>query len=216
MSEFAYNLFGGHAFIRFVKSRGRIVSAFFPSLFMFSFYGMATPLLPYGKAEFANEMDTARFAQALSLDEIFRAKDAKSLRASIKKQERKAYLGLVCKKQKEGQLPPFACYELSLPADPWCLDLKIKQLNLEILKEALSSKALSALCRKHLEKKQKILLYRQKDSLLPELKNKGVRKKLENSNRGGIKFKDKLFFYKQTAFFSENLFKKTAVKGLPL
>ena len=136
-----------------------------PSCLSFSLFS------PFENFEFLNTTGIARFAQALPLNDILRAKDTKSLEAIVKKQERKAYLELVCKKQKEGKNPPSACYELSLPADPWCLDLKIDQLNLEILKEALSSKALSAPCRKHLEKKQKILLYRQKDSLLPELKN---------------------------------------------
>lgn len=109
--------------------------------------------------------------RALSLDKIFRLNDAKSLRAYVKKQNHQTFLNFLCKKQKENKKPPLACYELSLTEDSSCLNLKLKNLNLEILNKSLKSKFLTPSCRKHLRKKKKILIYRKKDFLLPELKN---------------------------------------------
>ena len=109
--------------------------------------------------------------QALSLDQILRANDAKSLRSYVKKWERENFLRILCQKQKENKKPPVACYELGLNVDTWCLSLTWENLNLTILTQALRSKFLSSSCRKYLKKKQRILLYRKKDLLLPELKN---------------------------------------------
>ncbi len=109
--------------------------------------------------------------EALVLDKIFQFNDATSLKSYVKNQERHSFLKILCKKQKENKIPPIACYKLSLPADLWCLSLKLKNLSLEIINLALKSKVLSSPCRNHLMNQRKILLYRQKDFLLPELKN---------------------------------------------
>ncbi len=109
--------------------------------------------------------------EALPLDRILKANDAKSLRRYVKERDRQAFLKILCKQQKSRRKPPTACYELPLPADPYCLNLKAKDLSLEILGQALQSSFLSPLCRERLKDKQKLLLYRRKDFLLPELKN---------------------------------------------
>jgi len=111
------------------------------------------------------------FSGAVSLDYILKFDDAVSLNQYIKQQSHYIFLKILCERQKENKKPPTACYELSLPADSWCLSLKIRDLNLEILNQALQSSFLTSVCREHLKEKQKILLYRKKDFLLPELKN---------------------------------------------
>lgn len=108
---------------------------------------------------------------AVSLDSVFKFNDATSLNRYIKRQNHRAFLEILCKKQKENKKPPTACYELSQPADSWCLSLKTGDLSLEILSQALQSSFLSSVCREYLRGKQKLLLYRDKDFLLPELKN---------------------------------------------
>lgn len=108
---------------------------------------------------------------SLSLDQIFQFNDAVSLKYYIKQHKHQTFLKTLCKKQTEYKKAPVACYELSLPVDSLCLGLKLKNLNLESLNQVLQSKFLSSSCQKHLKKKQKILLYRKKDFLLPELKN---------------------------------------------
>ena len=109
--------------------------------------------------------------KALPLEKILKANDAASLRSSVKEHNHKDFLKILCEKQKENKKPPTACYELFLSSDPWCFRLKVKELSLENLKKALQSSFLSSSCREYLKKKQKILFYRQKDFLLPELKN---------------------------------------------
>ena len=109
--------------------------------------------------------------KALSLDKIFQANDAASLKSYVKQYEYQTFLKTLCKKQKEHNKPPVACYELSLPVDSSCFSLKLKDLNLKNLNQTLQSNFLSPPCQKHLKQKQKILLYRKKDFLLPELKN---------------------------------------------
>ena len=107
--------------------------------------------------------------KALSLDKIFRFDDAKSLRSYLKRQNYQTFLKILCKKQKEKK-PPLACYEFFLAEDSLCLDLKLKNLNLEILNESLKSKFLTPPCRKHLKKKKKILIYRKKRFFSPRIK----------------------------------------------
>ena len=109
--------------------------------------------------------------KALPLDRIFKANDAESLRSYIKQRDHQIFLKILCEKQKENRKPPTACYELALPADSWCLSLKVGNLNLKLLDEVLQSSLLSSICREHLKEKQKILLYRKQDFFLPELKN---------------------------------------------
>ena len=109
-------------------------------------------------------------SKALSLEMILKANDAVSLKSLVKKDSQKAFLTSLCEKQKQNNKIPLACFELSLKADPFCLSLRIKHLDLEGLNKALQSDFLSLPCRQYLKKKQKILIYRQKDFLLPELK----------------------------------------------
>ena len=116
--------------------------------------------------------------KALPLDRIFKANDAESLKLYIKQNDHQIFLKILCEKQKENKKPPTACYEMSLPADSWCLSLTVGNLNLELLDEALQSSLLSSACREHLKEKQKTLLYRKKDFLLPELKNYWTAQKL--------------------------------------
>lgn len=108
---------------------------------------------------------------ALSLDKIFRFNDTASLKSYIQKQNKQNFLKILCEKQKSMRKIPTACYELSLPADFWCLNLKIKELDMAGLNKALKNSFLSSICREYLQKKQQILVYRKKDFLLPELKN---------------------------------------------
>ena len=109
---------------------------------------------------------------ALSLESILQADNATSLKLLIIKQNQKDFLKKLCKKQKETKKIPTACYQLSLNADFWCLNSKLEDLRLlKSLEKALKSKFLSKKCKKHLKQQKKILMYRQKDFLQPELKN---------------------------------------------
>lgn len=111
------------------------------------------------------------FAKALSLNKIFKFDDAPSLKLYVREQNHQQLLKALCDKQKENRKPPTACYELALPVDSWCLRLNIHNLSVKTLNEAIKSSFLSSLCSEHLKEKHKILIYRQKDFLLPELKN---------------------------------------------
>ena len=110
-------------------------------------------------------------SKALPLDFILKADDAMSLKARAQSARERDFLESLCARQKSYKTPPSACYKLALPADSWCLALKIEDLKLETLEEALKSPFLSLNCRLWLEEKRKILFYRKKDFLLPELKN---------------------------------------------
>ena len=110
--------------------------------------------------------------QALPLDSILKANDATSLKPLIQQHNQKLFLKKLCEKQKETGKIPKACYKLSLNADLWCLNLKLEEPKmLKSVEKALKSKFLSKKCKEYLKKKKKILNYRQKDFLLPELKN---------------------------------------------
>lgn len=110
--------------------------------------------------------------KALPLNDILKANNAVSLNQSIKKYNKKILLETLCEKQKSNKRIPTACYQLDLNADFWCLNLKLEDLiQLKNLKKDLESKFLSKKCKKHLIKQKKILIYRQKDFFLPELKN---------------------------------------------
>lgn len=117
------------------------------------------------------------FAEALSLDKIFKFNDAAGLKSYIREQNHKDFLKKLCFQQKKNKTPPSACYELGQPADSHCLGLKTEDLSVGVLNEALKSSFLSVDCRKHLQQKRKILIYRQKDFLLPQLKNHWTDKK---------------------------------------
>ena len=108
----------------------------------------------------------------MPLDSILKANDATSLKQLIQSHEKNLFLKKLCEKQKETGKIPKACYELSLIADPWCLNLKLEELRmLKSIKKALKSKFLSKNCKEYLEKRKKILNYRKLDFLQPELKN---------------------------------------------
>ena len=112
----------------------------------------------------------AENGQALSLEGILRAPNATALKQSLEKAEKTEFLKLLCEGQKREKKPPTACFELKQPADTFCLSLKTTDLDSEILMQALSSPFLSPLCRKRLKEKQKLLLYRKKDRLIPGLR----------------------------------------------
>ena len=110
--------------------------------------------------------------RALPLGPVLRANDAKSLKQMVRQHNQKLFLEKLCEKQKKTEKIPTACYELSLNADLFCLNLKLEDLRVaKNVKKALESKFLSKKCREHLKKKERVLNYRKKDFLLPELKN---------------------------------------------
>lgn len=91
------------------------------------------------------------------------APDLKTLKQIIKQEERNNFLKQLCKKQKQFSRIPWSCYELyplDNTYDPFCLKLKLKGLEIDSLKKAISLKTLSAACRKHLSSQLKILIYR--------------------------------------------------------
>ena len=108
--------------------------------------------------------------RALPLEQIFQANDANSLKQSVKKDKERAFLNLLCAKQKEKRKPPTACYALSLKPDLFCLRLTLKDLKEPEVEKALESRFLSLPCRLHLKRQRRVLIYRQKDFLIPELK----------------------------------------------
>ena len=111
-------------------------------------------------------------SSALPLDSILKANDAVSLKQSVQQYKQKTFLEKLCKKQKELGKIPKACYELALKADSWCLNLKLEDLRmLKVVEKALESKFLSKKCREYLQKQKKVLIYKQADFFLPELKN---------------------------------------------
>ena len=124
---------------------------------------------------------------ALSLDEILRA-DKASIKLYVKEQKRMLFLDSVCKRQRErGIEPPTACFESYFIGtdkggenlgEEFCLSASPSRLNLEILQNLKKKKGLSQACRRHLLGLEKILLYRKKDFLLPELKKYWTEQKL--------------------------------------
>lgn len=94
---------------------------------------------------------------------IMHAPDLKTLKQIIKQEEKNNFLKQLCKKQKQFSRIPWGCYELyplDNTYDPFCLKLKLKDLEIDSLKQAISLKTLSGACRKHLNFKLKILIYR--------------------------------------------------------
>ena len=108
--------------------------------------------------------------KALPLDSLLRINNATSLKQLTQQYNQKKFLEKLCEKQKETNKIPTACYKLSLKSDPWCLNLEDLK-SLKSLETALKSKFLSKKCKEHLNTQKKILIYKQKDFLLPELKN---------------------------------------------
>ena len=110
--------------------------------------------------------------KALPLESILKANDAGGLKQLIQKHEKTKFLEKLCERQKETKEIPTACYKLSVNADFWCLNLKLEDPRLlKKLERALKVNSLSKKCREHLKTRKKILIYRQKDFFLPELKN---------------------------------------------
>ena len=108
--------------------------------------------------------------EALPLQDILMADNAASLRSSIKKYEQKVFLNILCERQKQNKKPPTACYELGIFKDEWCLRLSFKDVQFLDFNFTFKTMPLSSACRKHLKHKQRLLSYRLKDFLLPELK----------------------------------------------
>lgn len=107
---------------------------------------------------------------SLSLDKILLAKQKTHLKVLVDRQKNTVFLNKLCKYQKLQYKIPTACYKLALNADPQCLYLKLEQLALLDINQALKSSFLSFSCRKHLLSQKKILIYRKKDVLLSKLK----------------------------------------------
>ena len=110
-------------------------------------------------------------ALSLPLDFILKTQTTTELKNYIKQEQSKSFLIELCKKQKEKEKIPLACYQLGEKADPWCLKLKLEDLRqLSGIQTALKSPFLSPNCKNHLKSREKILKYRGKDFFLPELK----------------------------------------------
>ncbi len=110
----------------------------------------------------------------LSLETILQASTVEQIQRSLKKEETSTLLRLLCEKEKKEHLVPLSCYKLSKnpsEVDFWCLSLKFSHLKSKNLEKTLKINGLSPACRNHLKKTLRILIYRKKDFLLPELKN---------------------------------------------
>ena len=97
------------------------------------------------------------------LHKILHAPDIKTLEKIIKQQEKNDFLKQLCEEQKRFSSIPWSCYELhpfDKTHDSSCLRLKLKNLKIDSIKQALSLKTLSPACRKHLSLKLRILHYR--------------------------------------------------------
>ncbi|MGI9549387.1 MAG: hypothetical protein ACR2M7_05405 [Bdellovibrionales bacterium] len=112
-------------------------------------------------------------SNALSFKKILHSKTQKELESSLKKEETNLLLKTLCQKEKKLHKIPLSCYQMlptSKQVDFWCLSLKVSKLDLSSIKQALNKSFLSLKCQDHLKEKQKLLIYRKKDFLLPELK----------------------------------------------
>ena len=97
------------------------------------------------------------------IHKILHAPNIKTLKEIIEQQEKNDFLKQLCEKQKQFSGIPWSCYELhpfEKTYDPSCLKLKLKDLKIDFIKQAVSLKTLSPACRKHLNLKLKILQYR--------------------------------------------------------
>ena len=110
-------------------------------------------------------------ALSLPLDFILKTQTTTELKNYIEQERNKSFLIELCKKQKEKEKIPIACYQLGEKADPWCLKLKLEDLRqLSGIQTALKLPFLSPNCKNYLKSREKILKYREKDFFLPELK----------------------------------------------
>ena len=97
------------------------------------------------------------------LRQILHAPDSETLKKVMDRQKERDFLRKLCEEQKRFSNIPSACYKLKpfdSASDPFCLRLRLKDLEPEILKGALKLSVLSLACRKHLELQLKILNYR--------------------------------------------------------
>lgn len=98
------------------------------------------------------------------IHKILHAPDIKTLKKIMKEQEKTSFLKQLCENQKQFSRIPWSCYKLQpfdKIYDPFCLKLKLKDLEIDLIKKALSIKTLSSICRKHLNLNLRILNYRQ-------------------------------------------------------
>ena len=111
-------------------------------------------------------------AVGLPVSMILRAKSSLELQKLVHQENRESFLKKMCQKESLHQKIPVSCYEIGSYNDALCLSLELSDVrNLSEIVKASQSKSLSIKCREHLKKKEEILRYRQKDFLLPELKN---------------------------------------------
>ena len=114
----------------------------------------------------------------LPVDSILRAKSSSELQKLVDQENQSSFLKKMCQKARLHQKIPVSCYDIGLNDDALCLSLDLFDVrNLPEIVKARQSKSLSFKCREHLKKKEEILRYRQKDFLLPELKNYWTEKK---------------------------------------
>lgn len=97
------------------------------------------------------------------LHQILHAPDSETLKKILDRQTERDFLKKLCEEQKRFSGVPSACYQLKpfdSASDPFCLRLRLKDLESETLRAALALSVLSAACRKHLQMQLKILNYR--------------------------------------------------------
>ena len=103
-----------------------------------------------------------------NIQEILHASDLKKLQSHMKKHQTLSFKKALCEKQIQLKTIPYACYsftELKPLADTQCQELDIKNVTLPVLKKALLT-PLPKSCLKILKAFEKILIYREKDTLL--------------------------------------------------
>ena len=111
-------------------------------------------------------------AVGLPVSSILRAKSSLELQQMLDQENRLSFLKKMCQKESLHKKIPVSCYDIGDNNDALCLSLELSDVrNLPEIVKARQSKSLSVKCREHLKKKEEILRYRQKDFLLPELKN---------------------------------------------
>ena len=104
-----------------------------------------------------------RGPESEDLRQILHAPDSETLKKILDRQKKRDFLKKLCEAQKRFANIPSACYRLKpfdSASDPFCLRLRLKDLEPEILRAALALSVLSRACRRHLQMQLKILNYR--------------------------------------------------------
>ena len=104
-----------------------------------------------------------RGPESEALRQILHAPDSETLKKILDRQKKRDFLKKLCEAQKRFSNIPSACYQLKpfdSASDPFCLRLRLKDLEPEILRAALALSVLSGACRRHLQMQLKILNYR--------------------------------------------------------